>query len=207
MKRRLAALAGAMMLAACGQEDGASTANWTGEVVTVDCCTTSRLPSPGGTKTLIFEPDGAGRLRVILSAGWLRRQEIAAAAAPILASWGPRSQGMFLSGGQPGDFRLFRTPDNGAATELTGAPAAIASAYRAQAECPAAGSGLEIRGLGWSPDGRRALVLASATSCSLMVMAIATEDGRVVERYAAAEAAQRFAGLMPAPVASGVTAP
>ena len=204
--RRLAVLAGALTLAACGQEDGSSTENWTADVVTVDCCTTSRLPSPSGTKTLIFEPDGAEEVRVILSAGWLRREEIAAAAAPILASWGPRSQGVFLSGGRPGDFRLFRTPDNGAATELTGAPEAIASAYRAQSECPAA-SAPELRGLGWSADGRRVLVLAGAPSCSSMVMALDAGDGRVLERYGADEAARRFAGLVPSAGASGVTAP
>lgn len=198
-------LVGALTLAACGQEDGSSTEKWTADVVTVDCCTTSRLPSPSGTKSLIFEPDGAGEMRVILSAGWLRREEIAAAAAPVLASWGPGSQGVFLSGGRAGDFRLFHTPDNGSATELTGAPGAIASAYRAQGECPAA-SAPELRGLGWSADGRRVLVLASAPSCSSMVMVLDAGDGRVLERYGADEAAQRFAGLMPAG-GGGVTGP
>lgn len=204
MTRGLAALAGALALVGCGQRDGASAENWTADIVSVDCCMTSRLPSLGGTKTLVFEPDGAGEVRVILSAGWLRREEIAAAAAPVLASWAPRSQGVFLSGGRPGAFRLFRTPDNGAASELTGAPGAIASAYRAQAECPA---GPELRGLGWSPDGRRVLVLASAPSCSPMVMTLDAGDGRVLERHGADEAARRFADLMPPAGAPGVTAP
>lgn len=205
--KRLAVLAGALMLAACGQEEGATTGNWTGDVVTVHCCTTFRLPSPGGTKTLIFEPDGPGEMRVILSAGWLRREEIAAAAAaPVLASWGPHSQGVFLSGGRHGEFRLFHTPDNGPATELTGAPGAIASAYRTQAECPAA-SGPEVRGLGWSADGRRVLVLASAPSCGFMVMDVDAGDGRVLELYGADEAVRRFPGLMPPAAAPGVTAP
>lgn len=210
MKRVLAApaaLAGALMLASCGQEDATSTASWTADIVALDCCTTSRLPSPSRAKTLIFEPDSAGRVRVTLSAGWLRRQEIAVAAAPVLAAWGPRSEGLFLSDGRPGRFRLFRTPDNGAASELTPAPAAIASAYRAQAECSAAASEPELRGLGWSADGRRVLVLASAPSCRSMVVVLAAGDGGVVALHGADEAARRFGNLLASAAAPDVTAP
>lgn len=201
--RGAAVLAGVLvLLAGCGQGDGAGTDRWTGDIVAIDCCATSRLPSPGGATTLVFEPDGAGRVRVILSAGWLRRQEIAVAAAPVLASWSPRSDGVFLSAGRPGDFRLFRTPDNGAATEVTGAPEAVASVYGAQPECAAAEP--RLQGLAWSADGRRVLVLAAAPSCSPMVMEVAVEDGRVLEQYGADEAARRFPDLM---LPGGVTAP
>jgi len=214
--RRLAGVAAALLLAGCGDDPRRSEA-WTADLVGIDCCATTRLPSPNSTKTLIFEPDATGRVQVILSAGWLRRQEVGVADIPAVSSWAPESQGFFISdgegSGQTGAFRLFRTPDNGAALELTAANRAAVAAYRAHVGCPAEASDPALRGLGWSKNGRRALVLAQPSihkPCgqpdAYMVMAVALEDGRVLQQYAAAEAAERFGALIPANVRD-VTAP
>lgn len=213
---RLAGVAAALLLTGCGDDPQRSEA-WTANIVSVDCCATIRLPSPNSTKTLIFEPDAAERVHVILSAGWLRRQEIAVTDIPSMASWAPGSQGFFISdgegSGQTSTFRLFRTPDNGAAVELTAAHRGAVAAYRARAQCPAEAFDPEVWGLGWSKDGGRALVLVQASihePCGraeqYMVMAVAAEDGRLLEQYDTAEAAERFGALIP-PRTRGVTAP
>lgn len=217
MSLRLAVVAGALALAGCSQGDDATTDNWTADIAAIDCCATTRAPSPDSTRTLIFEPGADGKARVRLSAGWLRQEEVAVASLPAAAAWAPDGRGFFISESRgPGEtsrFRLFRTPENGAPAELSEARGQAVAAYRTHAGCADDGSDPALSGLGWSRDGRRVLVRArSATpgSCGPgegdLIMALAAEDGRVLERYEAAEAAARFAALIPA-AGGGVTAP
>ena len=214
MIRRLAALAGLVLLGGCGEEPaGRQGEAWAADIVGIDCCTTTRLPSPDSTKTLIFEPDPTGPVQVILSAGWLRRQAVAASEIPAVASWAPDSQGFFISDGggegRTGAFRLFRTPDNGATLELTAAPREVVAAWRAHVPCAAETSDPRTWGLGWSKDGRRVSVLVLATCGGVerpMVMTVAAEDGRLLERYDAAEDVERFTAMIPADL-RGVTTP
>lgn len=218
MKGRLAGVAAALLLSGCGDDPRTRQSEaWAADIVSIDCCTTTRLPSPNSTKTLIFEPDAAEKVHVILSAGWLRRQEVGVTDIPSMASWAPGSQAFFISdgegSGQTSAFRLFRTPDNGAAIELTAAHRVAVAAYRARVQCAAGAFDPEVWGLGWSKDGRRALVLVQSSihePCGradrYMVMAVAADDGRLLEQYDTAEAAERFAALIPANV-RGVTTP
>jgi len=212
--RRLAALAGLALLSGCGEPPpGTQDEAWAADIVGIDCCATTRLPSPNRTKTLIFEPSAAGTVEGIVSAGWLRRQEIGAVEIPAVASWAPGSKGFFISDGggvgRAGVFRLFRTPDNGPALELTAAPRDVVAAWRAHVQCAAEASEPRTWGLGWSKDGRRVLVLALATCDGVerpMVMTVAADDGRLLERHDAAEEVERFTAMIPADL-RGVTAP
>lgn len=206
MKGWLTALAAALLLGGCGEEPaGKQGEAWAADIVGIDCCAMTRLPSPNSTKTLIFEPAAAGKVQGIVSAGWLRRQEIGATDTPAVASWAPGSQGFFISdaGGvdRTGAFRLFRTPDNAAAIELTGAHREAVAAYRAHVRCAAEASDPRTWGLGWSKDGRRVLVLVQALCGGVnrpMIMTVAAEDGRLLERYDAAEDVERFTAMIPA---------
>lgn len=209
---RTAAVAALAVLAGCGNDPAAHRSEaWSADVVSIDCCTPTRLPSPDSTRTLIFEPDADEKVHVRLSAGWLHQQEIAVTDIPSLASWAPDGQGFFISdgegSGQTSTFRLFRTPDNGVDRELPAAQREAVAAYRAHVGCPAAAFDPEVWGLGWSRDGRRALVLVQASihqPCGradrYLVMAVAADDGRLLEQYDTAEAAGRFAALIPADV-------
>lgn len=214
MKWGLRGVAAALLLAGCGGEPAGEQAEaWAADLVGIDCCTTTRLPSPNSTRTLIFAPDAAGTVQGIVSAGWLRRQEIGATNTPAVASWAPGSQGFFVSDagglGRTGAFRLFRTPDNGGALELTAAPREAIAAWRAHVQCAAGASDPRTWGLGWSKDGRRVLVLVQGACGGVdrpMVVTMAAEDGRLLERYAAAEDVERFMAMVPADL-RGVTTP
>jgi hypothetical protein len=213
---RLAVVAAVVLLAGCGNDPVAHRSEaWSADIVSIDCCTTTRLPSPDSTRTLIFEPDADEKIHVRLSAGWLRQQEIAVTGMPSMASWAPDGRGFFISNGegsgQTSVFRLFRTPDNGADIEIPAAHREAVAAYRAHVGCPADAFDPEVWGLGWSRDGRRALLLVQSSihqPCGradrYMVMAVAADDGRLLEQYDTAEAAERFAALIPANV-RGVT--
>ena len=208
----LLAIGATALISACGSQPGGTDGDvWTGTQTHIDCCATTRLPSPDSTKTLVFEPDDDERAHVRLSAGWLRQLEVAVLEGPAAASWAPDSESFFISdgegSGQTSTFRLFRAPNDGSAREIPAAHAAAVSAYRSHVRCPAEAFDPEVWGLGWSRDGSRAVVLVQASihepcgsASNYMVMALATDDGELVEQYDTAEAARRFADLIPANV-------
>ncbi len=215
---RLVAVGITILVAGCGSPPVVGDNEvWPGDQSHIDCCVATRLPSPDGSKALVFQPDADEKVHVRLSAGWLRQYGVTLLEGPASASWAPDGKSFFISdgggSGQTSAFRLFRTPDNGDVVELTSAHRGVVSAYRAHVQCPAEAFDPEVWGLGWSPDGRRAYVLAQSSihepcgrSDAYMVMAVATDDGRLLEQFDTAEATARFADLIPANV-RGVTAP
>lgn len=206
------------MVSACGnQPEAAPDGVWPGLKSQIDCCVATRLRSPDGARTLVFEPDEEEKVHVRLSAGWLGQRDITVLEGPATVSWAPDNRSFFISdsegSGQTSTFRLFRAPENGAITELTLAHSVAVAAYRAHVGCPADASDPEVWGLGWSSGGDRAFVLVQSSihqPCGqadrYMVMAVAANDGRVVEQVDTREAARRFASLIPGNVL-GVTAP
>ena len=206
------------LVPACGNPPAAADSNvWPGSQTPIDCCSTTRLSSPDGSKTLIFQPDADERAHVRLSAGWLRQYGITVLEGPASASWGPDAKSFFISdgegSGQTSTFRLFRVPNDGDPIEIDAAQTAVVAAYRAHAGCSVEAADPEVWGLGWSPDGARALVLVQSSihdpcgqSDEYMVMAVAVDDGSLLAQYDTPEAARRFADLIPANVL-GVTDP
>lgn len=214
----LVAVGGAAIVAACGDQPVATDNDvWSGTQHPVDCCVETRLRSPDGAKTLVFQPDADERVHVRLSAGWLRQTGVTVLEGPASASWAPDGRSFFISdgegSGQTSTFRLFRVPNDGDPREVRAAHDAAVAAYRAHAGCPVEAADPEVWGLGWSLDGARALVLVQSSihdpcgqADQYMVMVVAAGDGSLLARYDTPEAARRFGDLIPANV-RGVTDP
>lgn len=206
--RGLAAAVAGLILASCAAPDDGATPT-PGKTGRADCCATMRLVAPDGARTLVLAPDAAERVEIRLSAGWLNQIALGEGEVPMAASWAPDSRAFYINdgegSGQHSAFRLFRTPRDGAPDETSAPYRNAISAFRSRFGCPESDAhDTEVRGIGWSSDGRLVHLLVEPAihepcrgADRQMVMSARVADGEIVQVYDTAEGRRRFAGLLP----------
>lgn len=204
LRRRVSAVAAALVLAACSPQAPKAALVVTGSALLE--VRPERVSSPNGAMTLAY--GGENDPILTLSAGFLRRSRVGEVKVASRLSWAPDSRSFYVNDSGSASWSTFRLWSVTSRAQAEETPvirdAAIAELGRLNGCSHVPEPDATTHGMGWSNDGNRVYVLAQTRrqtgdcvwrGVEYIVVVADVETGRLIEMAQGAEARRRYPTL------------